>query len=53
MTDAICPFMVRVGIEDLNIRKGAGTNTPRTGKYTGKGYFTIVRVKGEVGFDAG
>ncbi len=27
---------------DLNIRKGPGTNYAKTGKYTGKGVFTIV-----------
>ena len=32
-----CPFMVKVDIDDLNIRKSAGTNTAKTGKYTGKG----------------
>lgn len=53
MADAACPFMVRVGIADLNIREGAGTDTPRTGKYTGKGCFTIVRVKAGAGSDAG
>ena len=36
MTNAVCPFMVRVKIPDLNIRKGAGTNTAKTGKYTGE-----------------
>ena len=39
------PFLVRVDINDLNIRMGAGTNYSRTGKYTGKGIFTIVEVK--------
>ena len=53
MTDAACPFMVRVGVADLNIREGAGTDIPRTGKYTGKGYFTIVQVKAGAGSDAG
>lgn len=48
MADAVCPIMVRVGVADLNIREGAGTDTPRTGKYTGKGCFTIVQVKGGV-----
>ena len=33
--------MVKVSINDLNIRKGAGTNTAKTGRYTGKGVFTI------------
>lgn len=45
MKEAVCLFMVRVRIADLNIRKGAGTNTLRTGKDTGKGCFTIARVK--------
>lgn len=36
------PFLIKVKIRDLNIRTGAGTNYPRTGKYTGKGKFTIV-----------
>lgn len=35
-------YLVRVRIPDLNIRKGAGTDYPRTGKYTGVGTFTIV-----------
>ena len=36
------PYLVRVSIEDLNIRKGPGTNYDKTGKYPGKGAFTIV-----------
>lgn len=36
------PYLVRVTISDLNIRKGPGTNYAKTGKYTGKGTFTIV-----------
>ena len=44
-----CPFLVRVSINDLNIRKGAGTNYARTGRYTGKGVFTIVEVKSGTG----
>lgn len=39
------PFTVRVLISDLNIRKGAGMNCAVTGKYTGKGVFTITEVK--------
>ena len=35
-------YDVRVDISDLNIRTGAGTNFGRTGKFTGKGVFTIV-----------
>lgn len=36
------PYRVRVSISDLNIRKGPGTNYAKTGKFTGKGVFTIV-----------
>lgn len=36
------PYMIRVLIPDLNIRKGAGTNYPKTGRQTGKGVFTVV-----------
>ena len=53
MTDADCPFLVRVKIDDLNIRKGAGTNTAKTGKYTGKGTFTITAVKSGKGSTLG
>lgn len=35
------PYMVRVSISDLNIRKGPGTNYART-KYIPKGTYTIV-----------
>lgn len=35
------PYLVKVSISDLNIRKGPGTNYAKTGKYTGKGVFTI------------
>ncbi len=36
------PYMVRVPIPDLNIRRGPGTGYAKTGKYTGIGNFTIV-----------
>ena len=36
---------VRVSIDDLNIRRGPGTNFLRTGAYTGKGVFTITEVQ--------
>ena len=39
-------FLVRVTVEDLNIRTGPGTNYPVTGKYTGKGVFTVTEVQG-------
>ena len=53
MTNADCPFLVKVSIPDLNIRKGAGTNTAKTGIYTGIGVFTIMEVKSGKGSDAG
>lgn len=39
---AFAPYLVRVSVSDLNIRKGPGTNYARTGKFTGVGTFTIV-----------
>lgn len=48
-----CPFMVRVSITGLNIRKGPGTDTEKTGKCTGVGVFTIVEVKAGIGSDSG
>ena len=47
------PFTVKVSISDLNIRKGPGTYYAKTGKFTGKGVFTIVEVKSGQGSDAG
>lgn len=35
-------YRVHVGVKNLNIRKGPGTNYDKTGKYTGEGVFTIV-----------
>lgn len=35
-------YRVHVGITNLNIRKGPGTNYAKTGKFTGIGVFTIV-----------
>lgn len=51
MGNADCPFLVKVSIDDLNIRKGAGTNTAKTGQYTGVGVFTILEVKSGKGSD--
>lgn len=53
MTNADCPFLVKVSIPDLNIRKGAGTNTAKTGICTGVGVFTILEVREGKGSDAG
>lgn len=52
-SNADCPFMVKVDIDDLNIRKGAGTNTAKIGRYTGKGVFTIIQVKNGSGSTLG
>lgn len=35
-------YLVQVSISNLNIRKGPGTNYGKTGRFTGKGVFTIV-----------
>lgn len=35
-------YVVKINISNLNIRKGPGINYSRTGKFTGKGKFTIV-----------
>ena len=43
------PFLVKVSIPDLNIRKGPGTGYARTGQFTGAGVFTIVAVSGNWG----
>ena len=47
------PFFVRVDIARLNIRTGPGTNYSLTGKYTGKGVFTIVEVSNGTGSYSG
>lgn len=47
------PFLVKVDINNLNIRKGPGTNYETTGKFTGKGIFTIVEVKAGKGSNKG
>ncbi len=38
-------FLFRVSISDLNIRRGPGTDYLATGRFTGKGTFTIVEVQ--------
>ncbi|MGN0408876.1 MAG: N-acetylmuramoyl-L-alanine amidase [Lachnospiraceae bacterium] len=53
MTNADCPFMVKVSVPNLNIRVGAGTDTAKTGHYTGIGVFTILEVREGKGSDAG
>lgn len=47
------PFVVKVNIRNLNIRKGPGTNYAATGSYTGIGAFTIVETKSGTGSKAG
>ena len=41
-SEGIKPYLVNVSIPNLNIRKGPGTQYAKTGKYTGKGVFTII-----------
>lgn len=47
------PFLVKFSIPDLNIRKGASTNTAKTGVCTGVGVFTIMEVREGKGSDTG
>lgn len=44
-TNSTGSFKVQISISDLNIRKGPGTNYATTGRFTGKGVFTIVETK--------
>ena len=53
MANGDCPFLVKVSIPDLNIRKGAGTNTGKTGRHTGVGIFTVVEVRQGKGSEMG
>ena len=46
-------FKVQISISDLNIRKGPSTNYAATGKFTGKGVFTIVETKQGTGSTKG
>ena len=41
-TSTAVPYLVKVSITDLNIRKGPGTNYAVTGQFTGIGTFTIM-----------
>ena len=47
------PFKVKISIPNLNIRKGPGTNYPRTGKFTGIGLFTITETSAGQGSKKG
>lgn len=47
------PYLVRVNITNLNIRKGPGADYDRTGVFTGKGIFTIIEVKNGEGSNTG
>jgi N-acetylmuramoyl-L-alanine amidase len=51
-TEAV-PFKAKISVTNLNIRKGPGTNYAKTGKYTGKGVFTIVEVQKGAGSESG
>lgn len=47
------PFKVKIDIDDLNIRTGAGTGYAKTGHYTGRGVFTVEEVREGKGSTAG
>ncbi len=47
------PFRVQVTVTNLSIYKNAGSGSPKTGKYTGKGVFTITEVKPGAGSTSG
>ncbi len=47
------PFLVKVSISDLNIRKGPGEDYGKTGKFTGAGVFTILEEKEGKGSSVG
>lgn len=51
-TTSVVPFLVKVSISDLNIRKGPGTDYTRT-QYIPVGVYTIVEVKSGKGSTAG
>lgn len=51
-TTSAVPFLVKVSISDLNIRKGPGTDYART-QYIPVGVYTIVEVKSGKGSDKG
>ena len=51
-TSSAVPFLVKVSISDLNIRKGPGTDYART-QYIPVGIYTIVEVKSGKGSTAG
>ena len=52
-TTSSLPYLVKVSIPDLNIRKGPGTDYARTGSFTGVGIFTIVEVRSGQGSASG
>ena len=47
------PYLVEVTATDLNIRKGPGSNYGKTGKFTGKGVFTITEERAGTGSNKG
>lgn len=46
-------FRVKVDIDNLNIRTGPGVGYKKTGKYTGRGVFTIVEIQNGSGSKTG
>lgn len=44
-----CPYLVKVIVDVLNIRKGAGTDTDKVGSITDRGVYTIVSEENGIG----
>lgn len=51
--NGVVPFLVKVTIDNLNIRTGPGTNYTRTGKFIEPGTYTIVQTMAGPGSKAG
>lgn len=47
------PYLEEITATDLNIRKGPGSNYGKTGKFTGKGVFTITEEQSGTGSNKG
>lgn len=49
LNSSTLPYMVKVTVDSLNIRKGPGTSYDKVGSITDKGVYTIIEVKGNWG----
>lgn len=48
-SDTECCYLVKVTVDALNIRKGAGTDTEKTGSITDRGVYTIIAESSGIG----